>query len=56
MLLKLIKHQRQEFDKIYLSIKDQLLINGREKVGFEKFKNPKAFDEYSQIIDNVYEN
>ena len=41
VLLNLIKHQRPDFDKIYLYIKDpfrskyQLLINGREKVGID---------------------
>ena len=33
-----------------------LLINGREKVGIENLKNPKAFIDYSQTIDEVYEN
>ena len=48
--------------KIYLYVKDpfeakyQLLINGREKVGIENLKNPKAFIDYSQIIDHVFEN
>ena len=28
----------------------------REKVGIKKFKNPKAFIDYSQTIDDVYEN
>ena len=39
-----------------LESKYQLLINGREKVGNEILKNPKAFINYSQIIDDVYEN
>ena len=62
MLLNLIKHQRPDIDKIYLYIKDpfelkdQLLINGRGKVGIEILKNPKAFIDYSQKIDHVYEN
>ena len=62
MLLNLIKHQRPDIDKIYLYVKDpfeskyQLLINGREKVGIENLKNPKAFIGYSQTIDDVYEN
>ena len=44
MLLNLIKHQRQDVDKIYLYIKDpfetkyQLLIKGREKVGIKNLK------------------
>ena len=33
-----------------------MLINGREKVGIEKLKNPKVFIDYSQTIDNVFEN
>ena len=30
-------------------------MNGREKVGNENLKNPKAFIDYSQIIDDVCE-
>ena len=33
-----------------------MLINGRERVGIENLKNPKAFVDYSQKIDDVYEN
>ena len=33
-----------------------MLINGSEKVGAEILKNPKAFPDYSQTIDDVYEN
>ena len=33
-----------------------MLINGREKVETEIFKKPKAFIDYSQTIDDVYEN
>ena len=46
-----------DIDKTYLYVKDpfeskyQLLINGREKVGIKKFKNSKAFIDYSQAID-----
>ena len=49
-------------DEIYLYVKDpfeskyQLLINGRKKVGIKEIKNPKAFIDYSQTIDVVYEN
>ena len=59
VLLNLIK---PDFDKIYLNIKDpleskyQLLINGREKLGIEIWKNPKAFIDYSQTVNGVYEN
>ena len=62
MLLNLIKPQRSDIDKIYLYIKDsfdskyQLLINGKEKIGIEKLKNPKAFIDYSQTVADVYEN
>ena len=61
MLLNLIKHQRPHIDKNYLYVKDpfeskyQLLINGKEKVGIENLKSPKAFIDYSQTIDDVYE-
>ena len=34
----------------------QLFINGREKVAIKTLKNGKAFIDYSQTIDNVYEN
>ena len=36
--------------------KDQLIINGREKVGIKKLKNTKALIEYPQKTDDVYEN
>ena len=62
LLLNLIKNQQPDIDKIYLYIKDpfelnyQLLINGREKVGSENLKNPKAFIGYSQTAVDVHEN
>ena len=56
MLLNLIKYQRSDIDKIYLYEKDLLLIHGREKVDIKKLKNPKAFIDYSQAIDDIYEN
>ena len=31
-----------------------MLINGREKVEIKEFKNPKAFVDYSQKIDDAY--
>ena len=61
MLLDLINNQRLDVDKICLYFKDpsesnyQLLINGREKVGINRLKNPKAFIDYSQTIDEVKE-
>ena len=30
----------------------QLLINGTEKVGIKKLKNPKVFIDYSEAIDD----
>ena len=62
VLLNLIKHQRPDINKIYLYVKDpleskcQLLINEREKVGIQNLKNPKAFIDYSQTIDDNYKN
>ena len=62
VLLNLIKNQRADIGKIYLYVKDQvkskyqLLITGEEKVGIKKLKNPKAFIDDSQTIDEVYEN
>ena len=44
VLLNLIKHQQPEIDKIYV------------KVEIEILRNPKAFIDYSQAIDDVYEN
>ena len=62
VLLDLIKNKQPDINKIYLYVKEpfeskyQLLINGKEKLGIKKFKNSKAFINYSQTIDNVYEN
>ena len=39
-----------------LESKYQLLIKQREKVGIESLKNPKVFVDYSETIDDVYEN
>ena len=36
--------------------KYQLLINRREKIGIKNLKNPNEFTDYSQTIDDVYEN
>ena len=49
-------------NKIYLYAKDpyetkyQYLINKREEVGLDHFKDPKAFMEYSNDMQNVYKN
>ena len=62
VLLNLIKKQWPDNDTILLYLKrafeskNQLLINGWEKVEIKILKNPKAFIGYSQTIDDVYEN
>ena len=62
VLPNLIKHQRPDIDRIYLYVKGpfeskyQLLINGTEEVGIKQLKNLKAFIDYSQTVDDVYEN
>ena len=62
VLLNLIKNQQPDIDKMYLYAKDpfkpkyQLLTNGREKVGNKHLKNSKAFTDYLQTTDDVYEN
>ena len=60
-LLNLIENQ-PDFDKRYLYAKDpykskyQYLINKRESVGINHFKDPKAFTEYSNDMHDVYKN
>ena len=60
--MNLIKHQWPDINKIYLygkgpfDSKYRLLINSRENVGIEILTNPKVFNDYSQAIDDVYEN
>ena len=60
-LLNLINNQ-PDIDKIYLYAKDpyeakyQYLINKREKVGLDHFKDPRAFMEYSNDMQDVYKN
>ena len=60
-LLNLIENQ-PDIDKIYLYAKDpyeakyQYLINKREGVGINHFKDLKAFIEYSNDMRNVYKN
>ena len=61
LLLNLIENQA-DIDKIYLYAKDpyeskyQCLVNKRESVGINHFKNPKAFIDYSNDMHNVYKN
>ena len=51
-----------EFNKIYLYAKDpykgkyQYLINKCEQVGLDHFKEPTAFMEYSNNMEDVYKN
>ena len=60
-LLNLINNQ-PDIDKIYLHAKDpyetkyQYLINKREKVGLDHFDDPEAFMEYSNDMQDVYNN
>ena len=60
-LLNLLNNQ-PDTDKIYLYAKDsyevkyQYLINKREKVGLDHFKNPRAFIEYLNDMQDVYKN
>ena len=59
--MNLINHQ-PDIDKIYLYAKDpyevkhRYLINKREKVGLDHFKDPKAFIDYSNDMQDVYKN
>ena len=59
--LNLINNQL-DIDKIYLYAKDpyeakyQYLINKREKAGLDHFKDPRAFIEYSNDMQDVYKN
>ena len=59
--MSLINNQ-PDIDKIYLYAKDpyekkcQYLINKLEKVGLDHFKDPKAFMEYSNDMQDVYKN
>ena len=60
-LLNLINNQ-PDIDKIYLNAKDpyeakyQYLISKREKVGLDHLKDPKAFMEYLNDMEDVYKN
>ena len=61
MLLNLINHQ-PDINQMYLYAKDlyeakyQLLINKRENVGLKHWNDSKAFIEYSNDMQDVYEN
>ena len=57
VLLNLIKNQWPDIDKSYLHVKDRFKSKywnqskGRERVRIKKLKTPKAFIDYSQVID-----
>ena len=59
--MNLINNQ-PNIHKIYLYAKNpyegkyQYLINKREKVGLDHFKDPRAFIEYSNDMQDVYKN
>ena len=63
-LLNLISKQDNDnlFDKIYLNAKDlsepkyQFLIKKRENAGIKILDDPSAFIEYSNTMDDVYNN
>ena len=54
--------QQPDIDKIYLYAKDlyeakyQLLINKRESTGLKHFSDFKAFIEYSNNVDDIFNN
>ena len=57
-----IINNKPDIDKIYLYAKDpyeakyQLLINKRENTGLTYFNDSKAFLQYSNDMDDIYEN
>ena len=57
----MINHQ-PDIDKIYFYVKDpyeakyQLLINKRESTGLKYLNDSKAFIEYSNDMDGIYQN
>ena len=61
-ITKSSKRWTGDIDKIYLYANDpyeakyQLLINKREITGLKHFNDSKAFIEYSNDIDDIYEN
>ena len=60
-MLNLINN-KPDIDKIHLYAKDpyeakyQLLINKRENTGLKYFNDSKAFLQYSNDMDDIYEN
>ena len=61
-LLNLIQQDNNVIDKIYLYAKDldepkyQFLIQKRKDAGIKNLNDPNAFIEYSNTIDDVYNN
>ena len=59
--MNLINNQ-PDIDKICLYVKDpyeakyQYLVNKREKVGLDRFKDARTFTEYSNDMQDVYKN
>ena len=55
-------NNQPNIDKIYLYAKNpyeekhQFLINKRESIGFKHFNDPKTFTEYSNDMQDVYQN
>ena len=55
-------NEENDIDKIYSYARDlnepkyEYLIKKREDVGIKHLNNPNAFIEYSNIMDDVYEN
>ena len=60
-LLNLIQQDNNVIDKIYLYTKDleerkyQLLIKKREDAGIQNLNDPTAFIEYSNNMDDIYD-
>ena len=61
-LLNSIQKDNNIIDKIYLYAKDleeskyQLLISKREQAGLKKLNDKNAFSEYSNTMDDIFEN
>ena len=49
-----MKSARYLYAKDPYEAKYQYLINKREKVGLDHFKDPKAFMEYSNDMEDIY--
>ena len=62
LLIQNLNYNNNPIDKIYLYAKDlsepkyEFLINNREKAGIKKFSDSNAFIEYSNTMNDVFEN